>query len=323
MLEFSLVSLVPPGGSEGNASAVLRKQISKCPLRRLKKKQKRSASSSPSSSSARSSSSSSSSSSSRRRSKKKKKRKQKKSEQASRRHRRVSSRESRRSEEDKNRKDGKEEEEEEWYPAPSDTSATFLNRKEGPGFQEEVEERRSSQLYSPSAASDEDGSDSLDRGRKRRDKEQERRSSRKSWSRSPEKGERANRGKEENRKDSRRSSIDENAKRRTSCSSAEAENSRKVNLNWLEGRRNSSEGGRYKNSGWQEHPDSERVEKDGRKERAETDSSRSEAGSSSRSEGPGGSWTSAGRPRKDLPSNLLDIFSQIAQFEKEKGIKPK
>lgn len=290
---------------------------------RLKKKQKRSASSSPSSSSARSSSSSSSASSSRRRSKKKKKKKQKKSEQASRRHRRVSSRESRRSEEDKNKRDGREEEEEEeeeeWYPVPSDTSATFLNRKEGPGLKEEVGERR----ISLCSLSDEDGSDSLDKGRKRRDKEQEKRKSgRKSLSRSPEKGERLNRGKEENR----RSSTEENSRRRTSCCSSEDQNSQKVNISWSEGRRqerwNSSEGGRYKNSGWQEHPD-ERVEKDGRREQAEGESSRAGAGSSSRSEGPGGSWTAAGRPGKALPSNLLDIFSQIAQFEKEKGIKPK
>lgn len=286
---------------------IWRKQIFKCHLRRLKKKQKRSASSSPSSSSARSSSSSSSSSSSRRRSKKKKKKKQKKSEQASRRHHRVSSRESRRSEE------------EEWCPAPSDTSATFLNRRQGPGFEEELGERRISQMYFLSAASDEDGSDSLDKGRKRRDKEQDkRRSGRKTLSRSPEKGERANKVKEESRKDSRRSSIDESTRRRTSCSFAEAEYSRKVKVNRPEfrdqERRNSWEGGRYKNSGWQEHPHCERVEEDGRKERGERESSRLEAGSSS---------SSAGRPKKELPSSLLDIFSQIAQFEKEKGIKPK
>lgn len=286
---------------------IWRKQIFKCLLRRLKKKQKRSASSSPSSSSARSSSSSSSSSFSRRRSKRKKKKKQKKSEQASRRHHRVSSRESRRSEE------------EEWCPAPSDTSATFLNRRQGPGLEEEVGERRISHMYFLSAASDEDGSDSLDKGRKRRDKEQEKwGSSRKTLSRSPEKGERANKVKEESRKDSRRSSIDESTRRRTSCSSAEAEYSRKVTVNRLEcrgqERRNSWEGGRYKNSGWQEHPHSERVEEDGRKEGGERESSGLEAGSSS---------SSAGRPRKELPSSLLDIFSQIAQFEKEKGIKPK
>lgn len=175
-------------------------------------------------------------------------------------------------------------------------------------------ERRISQMCFLSAASDEDGSDSLDKGRKRRDKEQEKRRS----SRSPEKGERANKVKEESRKDSRRSSIDESTRRRTSCSSAEAECSRKVKVKRLEcrgqERRNSWEGGRDKNSGWQEHPHSERVEEDGRKERGERESSRLDAGSSS---------SSAGRPRKELPSSLLDIFSQIAQFEKEKGIKPK
>lgn len=309
-----------------NASAVLRKEMNKYLFHRMKKKQKRPASSSPSSSSTRSSSCSSSSSSSSRKRSKKKKKKKHKSEQGSRRHRRVSSRESRRSEEDKGKKDG-EEEEEEWYPAPSNTSATFLNQKGGPGFQEEVEERRISHIYSLSAASDEDWSDSLYRGRKGRDKEQDKRkSSRNSLSRSPEKGERVNRWKEEFRKDARRSSIDEHTQRRTSCSSTEAENTWKVSVNQVEvrrqERRNSSEGGRYQSRAWQERQDSERVEKDGRKERAEKESSNS-GGSSSRSEGSGGSLTSASRPRKDLPSNLLDIFSQIAQFEKEKGIKPK
>lgn len=188
-----------------------------------------------------------------------------------------------------------------------------------------MEERRIGQLYSLSA--DEDGSDSLYKGR-RRDKEQDKmKSSRNSQSRSPEKGEGWNRWKEESRKDSRRSSIDENAKRRTSCSSTEAENPQKVNLNQVEvkrqDRRNSCEGGRYRNRGWQGRHDNEQSEKDGREERAENESSRSGGGSGSRSEGPGGSLTSAGRPRKDVPSNLLDIFSQIAQFEKEKGIKPK
>ncbi|TNM88168.1 hypothetical protein fugu_006389 [Takifugu bimaculatus] len=290
--------------------------------KRLKRKQKRSASSSPSSSpSSRSSSSSSSSSSSRRRSKKKKKKKHK-SEQGSRRHRRVSSRESRRSEEERGRKDSKEEEEEEWYPAPSNTSASFLNRKGGPGLEEEVEERRSSQLYALSA--DYDRSDSLCKGRKRGDKEQDKM---KSSRNSPERAERTNRGRDESRRDSRRSSIEEENRRRTSCSSTEAENSQKVNVNQVEvrrpDRRSSCEGGGYRNRGWQEHPDNGQMEKEGREERAERESSRSGGGSSSRSQGSGGSLTSAGRPRKDLPSNLLDIFSQIAQFEKEKGIKPK
>lgn len=304
----------------------LAKTVSRYRLHRLKRKQKRSASSSPSSSpSSRSSSSSSSSSSSRRRSKKKKKKKRK-SEQGSRRHRRLSSRESRRSEEERGKKGGKEEEEEEWDPAPSDTSASFLNQKGGPGMEEGVEERRISQLYSLSA--DDYRSDSLYKGGKRRDKEQDKmKSSRNSPSRSPEKGERSNRGRDESRKDFRRSNVEENIKRRASCSSTEADNSQKVNVNQVEvrrpDRRSSCEGGRYRNRGWQELHDNGQMEKDGRQERAERESSRSGGGSSSRSEGPGASLSSAGRPRKDLPSNLLDIFSQIAQFEKEKGIKPK
>lgn len=170
------------------------------------------------------------------------------------------------------------------------------------------------QAYSLSAASDEDGSESLYKWGKRRDKGQDMRKSRRnSLSRSPEKGEWSNRGKEDNRKDFRRSSVDEATRRRASCSSTEAENPWRGNTEQAEGRaqqRRNSEVGRSRSRGWQEGQDKERAEEDGRRE-------------SSRSEGPTSSLTAAGRPRKELPSNLLDIFSQIAQFEKEKGIKPK
>lgn len=36
-----------------------------------------------------------------------------------------------------------------------------------------------------------------------------------------------------------------------------------------------------------------------------------------------GSAAATGGPQKEMPANLLDIFSQIAQFQKEKGVKPK
>ncbi|XP_073332046.1 tetratricopeptide repeat protein 14 [Pagrus major] len=342
--------------------------------KRMKKKRKRSSSSTSSSStSSRRNSSSSLSSSSRRRSKKKKKKKRR-SERGSKRHRRISSRESRRSEEGKSEKDRKEEEEDEleWYPAPPNTSATFLNQKGGPGFGErdeeeaeekDAEERRISQLYSLSAASDDDESDSSRKDRKRRDREEGRtRRGKNSLNRSPERAERRSRskekrdksrerGKEDNRKDSRdsasrrRSSLDENRKRKVSCSSAESEYSRKSSFKseyfgnsgsaskHLESRmrhdsskRNSFDGGRYENRG-REVEEAQR-EKD-RKGKVEEESSRSEIGNSRRSEVAGNhkqsglTSLSGGGPKKDLPSNLMDIFNQIAQFEKEKKVKPK
>lgn len=315
----------------------------------MKKKRKRSASSS---SSSRSSSPSSSSSSSRRRSKKKKK-KRRRSERGSKRHRRISSRESRRSEEGKkDRKENEEEDEVEWYPAPPNTSATFLNQKGGFGErnaeEKEVEDKRICQLYSLSAASEDEESD---RDRKRRDRERTR-GRRNSPSRSPERVERSrerrDRSRERRGSDSkRRSSLDENRKRKVSCSSAESEYSRKSNFKseYLgnsgsaskqvssrvrhdSSKRNSFDGGRYENRGREEIREVEEAKREDRKGREE--SSRSDGGNGKRLEGAGhnnkpSSLTSVpgGRPQKDLPSNLLDIFNQIAKFEKEKGGKLK
>ncbi|XP_042272881.1 tetratricopeptide repeat protein 14 isoform X2 [Thunnus maccoyii] len=340
--------------------------------KRMKRKRKRSASSSSSSSSASRNSSSSSSSSSRRRSKKKKK-KRRRSERESKRHRRVSSRESRKSEEGKNEKERKEREEEEeleWYPAPPNTSATFLNQKGGPGFgerdeeeEEEVEEkikekdgedRRISQLYSLSAASEDEESNSSRRERKKGDREGSRGRRRKSTlSRSPEREERRSRSRERrdvkdrrNSDSKRRSSLDENRKRKVSCSSVESEYSRKSNLKpeypgnsgsaskHLESRRRSDSsqrsffnGGRYENKGREEiwEGDEVKTEKESRKRRAEEESrsgSRSDGGHGKRLDG-GMTSVPGERPKKELPANLLDIFNQIAQFEKEKGVKPK
>ncbi|XP_041791786.1 tetratricopeptide repeat protein 14 isoform X2 [Chelmon rostratus] len=339
--------------------------------KRMKKKRKRSASSSSSSSasSRRNSSSSSSSSSSRRRSKKKKK-KRRRSERGSKRHRRISSRESRRSEESKSDRKEEEEDEVEWYPAPPNTTGTFLNQKGGPRFgdrdeeeleEKDAEERRVSQLYSLSAASDDEESDSARRERKRRDRE-EGRTRRGKSSRSPERAEQMSksrerrdksreRGKEEDRKDRRdsdsrrRRSLDENRKRKVSCSSAESEYSRKSNLKseylgnsgsaskHVESRmrHDSSKNSRFESRGREDmgEVDEAKIERDGRKGK-EAESSRSEGGNSKTSEGDGNhskqsglTSVSGGGPTKNLPSNLLDIFNQIAQFEKEKGVRPK
>ncbi|KAK5930452.1 hypothetical protein CgunFtcFv8_026684 [Champsocephalus gunnari] len=333
--------------------------------KRMKKKRKRSASSNPSStassrdsSPSSSSSSSSSSESSRRRSKKKKKRRKR----GSKRHRRISSKESssRRSEEGKSKKDRKEKEEEvEWYPAPPNTSATFLNQKGGPRFGErdegeaaenDAEDKRISQLYSLSAASEDEESDSSQTERKRRDGKESRTGERKNSQRE-ERGSRSGerksseRGREDNGKErrgsdsKRRSSLGENRRRTVSCSSAESAYSRTSHFNpeysgnsasaskSVESRvrhdapkRNSFDGGRYENRG-REEVEEAKGEKDSRKGEDEN-----VPGSGRKSEGAGNhtrpsSLTSVpeGSVKKDLPTNLLDIFNQIAQFKKGKG----
>ncbi|KAK2835164.1 hypothetical protein Q5P01_015648 [Channa striata] len=332
--------------------------------KRMKKKRKRSASSSSSSSNS-SRSSSSSSSSSRRRSKKKKKKKRR-SERGSKRHRRISSRESRKSEEGKREKERKEKDEDEveWYPAPPNTSATFLNQK-GFGEREEEdvegkdpEEKRLSRLYSLSGASDDEKSDSLRKDRMRRGREGGGTGGRKnSLSTSPERQKTKSRskerretsrerGKDNNRRDSESkptSSLDENRKRRMSCSSAESEYSRKssfqseysgksgsaTRMRRDSSKRNSFDGGRYENRGREELCEVEEDKRYG-ESRKGTGREESSRGQSQIAENAGNqnsvsdlSSVPGGRPRKDLPANLMDIFNRIAQFEKEKGVRPK
>ncbi|XP_039667341.1 LOW QUALITY PROTEIN: tetratricopeptide repeat protein 14 [Perca fluviatilis] len=321
--------------------------------KRMKKKRKRSASSSSSSSTfSRNSSPSSSSSSSRRRSKKKKK-KRRRSERGSKRHRRISSV---RSEEGKSEKDRKEKEEDEveWYPAPPNTSATFLNQKGGPGFgerdEEEVvekdaEDRRICQLYSLSAASEDGESDSSRRDRKRGDREESRRK-RKTTKEKRSRERIGTRIKEKLQERTSDSKKKENENEKWSCSRCLASFQTKSSLKseylgnsgsaskHVESRMrhdssrwNSFDGGRYENKGWEEIREQEEAKRDCRKGKVEDE--RSDAGNRKSSEGAGNhkrsSLTSVPveRPKKDLPSNLLDIFNQIAQFEKEKGVGPK
>ncbi|KAL6108344.1 ttc14 [Pungitius sinensis] len=316
--------------------------------KRMKRKRKRSpTSSSSSTTSSRNSSPPSSSSSSRTRSKKKKKKR--------RRSERGSKRRGRRSKEGKSEKDRalKEEDEVEWYPAPPNTSATFLNQKGGPGFGErdegdevmvkDADERRISQLYSLSAASEDEESDSSRRERKRRDREESRVKRRKSSpSKSLERDDSRERGSEGNRKDrrdsdSKRSSSGEERKRKVSCSSAESEYSRKSSFK-PEYLGNSGSASKHAKGGMR--CDSSRrnsldcrgreelqeliegkTERDNRKGKVVDGSNRSDAGNHTKPS----SLTSVpeGRANKELPSNLLDIFNQIAQFKKEKGAGPK
>ncbi|KAF3690599.1 Tetratricopeptide repeat protein 14 [Channa argus] len=303
-------------------------------------------------------SSSSSSSSSRRRSKKKKKKKRR-SERGSKRHRRISSRESRRSEEGKSKMERKEKDEDEveWYPAPPNTSATFLNQKGfGERDEEDTDKKRICRLYSLSGASEDGESDSLHRDRKRRRREDSGTERMKnSLSRSPERQRRKSRsregrdksresGKDNNRRDSeskRRSSLDENSKRRVSCSSAESEYSRKssfqseysgkcgsaTRMRQDSSKRSSFDGGRYENRGREELHEVEEDKRDGESRKGEEEGSRGLGKISGSAGNPNkqSDLTSVpgGRPQKDLPVNLMDIFNQIAQFEKEKGVRPK
>ncbi|XP_014264025.2 tetratricopeptide repeat protein 14 isoform X1 [Maylandia zebra] len=324
--------------------------------KRMKKKRKRSSSSS-SSTSSRTSSSSTSSSSSRRQSKKKKK-KRRKSERGSKRHRRISSKESRRSNEGKKDRNEKEEDDEvEWYPAPSNTSATFLNQVGGLGFglrdEEQVEgkdadDRKSFKLYSLSAASEEEESDSSQRERKGRDREESRtKKTKSSLSRSPDREkirsrsrERRNRSRDGDRKkdrrssdSKRRSSLDENSKRKLSCSSGELEYSgRKSSYRpehsgnstskHPENRNDSSSRNLFEeNRGRLEVHGADQVKRE-KESRMEEGTIPDQGHSKKGSAGNQNEQCSMGA-KKDLPANLLDIFNQIAQFEKEKGVKPK
>ncbi|XP_054646665.1 tetratricopeptide repeat protein 14 isoform X2 [Dunckerocampus dactyliophorus] len=320
--------------------------------KRMKRKRKRSASSSSSSSSSRNSSTSSSSSD-HRRSKKKKKKKKRRSQRESKRHRRLSSRESnRRSEEGKGvkkRKEKEEDEELEWYPAPPNTSATFLNQKGGQGFGVMVEEEGKAKrkgkdvnapricLYSLSAASDDDESECPPHtGKNNKNKAESSSRRRKSSSRSPERSksrdscyrsmERANEDKRRTSGTERRSSLDER-KRKVSCSSSESGYTRKPmkteGLSKEFSRRSSLGGERYETRGWEQ--DETQKEKGGRREEAQEeklDGRRSDAADIQAEQG-AEIMVPGGRAKKDLPANLLDIFNQIAKFEKDKGVRPK
>nr|XP_057929704.1 tetratricopeptide repeat protein 14 isoform X1 [Doryrhamphus excisus] len=313
--------------------------------KRMKRKRKRSASSSSSSSSSRSTSTSSSSSDHRR--SKKKKKKKRRSQRESKRHRRLSSRDSnRRSEEGKGVKKRKEKEEEdeelEWYPEPPNTSATFLNQKGGQGFgvmdEEDDKARQKGKdvhtpricLYSLSASDDEESECPSHIGKNNRNQSESTSRRKKSSSPSPERSksrdssyrsiERANEDKRRTSGTERRSSLDER-KRKVSCSSSESVYTRKP-MKTEFSRRSSLGGERYETQGWEQD---ERQKEKGRSKEAggdEVDGKQSDA-SDMQAEHGAEILAPAGRAKKDLPANLLDIFNQIAKFEKNKGVRPK
>lgn len=235
----------------------------------------------------------------------------------------------------------------------------FVERGETEAEEKDAEEKRTSQLYSLLGCSDDDESDSTHRGRKKRDRGKDG-TRRRTNSQSQERAERMSgsrerkdrsreRGKDNGRKDrrdsgSRRSSLGEDRKRKVSCSSAESEYSRKSGVKSEHfgssaskqvesgmrrdtSRRMSFDDGRYENMRGHEEiqqVETARGEKGGRKGRVQEEGSRSETADGVGSLKHSG-LTSApgGGPKRELPSNLMDIFNQIAQFEKEKGVRPK
>ncbi|XP_029606989.1 tetratricopeptide repeat protein 14 isoform X2 [Salmo trutta] len=288
--------------------------------KRMKRKQKRSSSSSSSSSSDRSSSG--------RRKSKKKKRKHRRSSRGKK-QQPVSSRDNRSVADD----------EEEWYPAPPNTSASFLDQKssvvrpfEGPERTEEGSQPpskgRSHSYRSLSSVSDAPDSSRFEddpfdaspqraegsKGKDVRDGDvKEREGSR---------GQRKSQGQEDQSgPQDVPSSLEKVKHRRMSSSSAGSEHSRKSDqyTNDLPSQSHistyrRSDSGKYGSTERGDKKEQERGTRrsDGGDYRSSTDATRNGKGSSA-----------GGSQKKELPTNLLDLFSQIAQFEKEKSVKPK
>ncbi|KAI1891525.1 hypothetical protein AGOR_G00144700 [Albula goreensis] len=299
--------------------------------RRRKKKRRRSSSSSSTSSSS-SESSSSSSSSGHRKSKKRRRKRRRPSRSRKKRHRRISS-----------RTDMSVESKEEWYPAPANTSASFLSHKQevvkllGEQERSEVKGRRSRPSLSCSSVEVLDDS----RGRSEDDAfsgtPQEGLSSRgkdRFWDgSSPGRDSRPSewRCREEARgcwrAEERLSSSEKVRDRKPSSSSAGSEHARRSDRPTKEGSSQSS-GCRESTRPAKEGSSLYRESASGRHSRlSSTDqnpgtraSERNEHGMSNR-QYRNGQDSSQGSLKKDLPSNLLSIFSQIAQFEKEKCMK--
>jgi len=68
---------------------------------------------------------------------------------------------------------------------------------------------------------------------------------------------------------------------------------------------------------------SEKETRKGREEEERSKSSRRSDSAGNHNEQSGAISVAGERGKKDLPASLLDIFNQIAQFEKEKGVRPK
>ncbi|XP_018612417.2 tetratricopeptide repeat protein 14 isoform X2 [Scleropages formosus] len=301
--------------------------------KRMKRKKRRSSSSSSSSSTSSSTSrDSSSSSGGRRKSKKRKRKGRRSSRNRKKRHRRVSSHD---------RSVGSKEE---WYPAPANTSASFINEKqevsrlldeqswpEGCGTSQ-VQRRRSRPSVSSSSLGGQDDSrgrfeddpfdgpsQQTDHCRGRGDgclvspSGSEAGLRERKWSC----GERVQR-KESSSRHQEQDSLGKMRNKRYSSSSVGSEPSRRADSHTdghsaQSGSCRRSDGSRYDNRGATNQKGEPRDKRysDECDPRASGDTSQN------------GKVSSEGSVRKNVPATLLDIFSQIAQFEKEKLNKAK
>lgn len=290
----------------------------------MKRKRKRSSSSSSTSSSSSSSSSTSSSTSSsdRRKSKKKKRKHRRSSHGDKKRHRRTSSsRRSRLSDEERQEKGV--DEEEDWYPEPANTSASFFNLK-----------HPASGLFDPALSfGSSSTADALDDSRGRFEDDPFECGSTKSAKTKEPHSDRRSRSKDRDvngrekgpsGSQSRKPETGPSGRREPACSGPEGPGPRRLSSSSTSSeysRKSDQQGGSHKYANVSSRH-SERSEKEEKR-----DARRSE-GSAKDSRQPkdlsqNGRRSSEGGPKKELPSNLQDIFNRIAKFEKEKGLKPK
>ncbi|XP_076879957.1 tetratricopeptide repeat protein 14 isoform X2 [Brachyhypopomus gauderio] len=277
--------------------------------KRMKKKRRRSDSSSVTASSSDSSTDDSAPSSSRKKSKKRKHKRRRSSRSSKKRKRRVSYRDDRTAED-----------EEDLYPLPANTSASFIDHKQA-----------------LARLIDEEGGDERGSHRKSRADDSRGRSEDSRPSRSPQADGRKGRGQSEDRPEvsglfgvngryrgaygERRRSDDSvssqqeesgslrlSVSRKDSLSSAYSENSRKTgramrDVSWRAASEDGSEGGGFECR---------------QRDREDYGSNGRPDGKDRRLSSGDGSRPSAESQKKDLPANLLNIFNQIADFEKER-----
>ncbi|KAF7703137.1 tetratricopeptide repeat protein 14 [Silurus meridionalis] len=203
---------------------------------------------------------------------------------------------------------------EEHYPVPANTSASFINEKQSlVKLFDGAENRRTSHEKSREGRFEDDP-----------------------FSRSPETEDRKGKGQTEcfsqlNVRDKdafrdRKRSEDEHSTRPESCrssrvsssrkdssSSAHSETSRKSDLRDFDSRKSSSRTSRNSHSSDSRRSDCYNSGSHGRSEVKEGNNGHDRRLSSS-----DGSKASVGNLKKNLPTNLLDIFNQIAEFQKEK-----
>uniref|UniRef100_A0A8B9JS23 S1 motif domain-containing protein n=1 Tax=Astyanax mexicanus TaxID=7994 RepID=A0A8B9JS23_ASTMX len=272
--------------------------------KRLKKKRRRSDSSSVSSSDSDSSSVDSSPSSSRKKSKKRKHKRRRSSHGSKKHKKRVSSRDNRTPEE-------QQEEEEDEYPLPVNISASFINEKHTLAKllseEPEAEDRLKSGGKSREDSRGRFEDDPFDLAQSSKTQGQHNGPGVNGRGRETEKQRRKSDDGHGSRKDSSSSSHrDFSRSRKDSSSSAHSEHSRKSDRPSRDDSAQSSYRGRPEVSEYE------------RRDKADHRNSRGSNGNERRLSSGDRSRPSEESHKKALPANLLDIFNQIAEFEKEK-----